>query len=82
MTIIPAVKVANSKSAEEKIEFIIANLVQRGASKPGTVKTLSSSISSLFQKQLVDEEVEALLKVLVERGLITIQDTKVSYHIS
>ncbi|ASM77078.1 hypothetical protein VITFI_CDS1300 [Vitreoscilla filiformis] len=56
--------------------------MQRGASKPGTVKTLSSSISSLFQKQLVDEEVEALLKILVERGLITIQDTKVSYHIS
>ncbi|WP_089416284.1 PIN domain-containing protein [Vitreoscilla filiformis] len=82
VTIIPAVKVANSKSAEEKIEVIIANLVQRGASKPGTVKTLSSSISSLFQKQLVDEEVEALLKILVERGLITIQDTKVSYHIS
>ena len=82
VTIIPAVKVANSKSAEEKLEVIIANLVQRGSSKPRTVNTLSSSISSLFQKQLPEEELDELLKMLQSKGLITIQDTKVSYSLS
>lgn len=82
LTTIPAVKVANSKSAEEKIEVIIANLVQRGSSKPRTVKTLSSSISSLFQKQLPEEELTSLLKILEAKELITIQDTKVSYSLS
>lgn len=82
LTTIPAVKVANSKSAEEKIEVIMANLVQRGSSKPRTVKTLSSSISSLFQKQLPEEELTSLLKILEEKELITIQDTKVSYSLS
>ena len=60
----PIVKAANSKSPTEKIEVIVANLKQRGPSKPRTVKTLTSTISSLFQKALPEEELGALLKSL------------------
>ena len=45
----PIVKAANSKSPAEKLEVVVANLKQRGSSRPRTVKTLTSTISSLFQ---------------------------------
>ena len=47
----PLVKSTNKKSSSEKIKIIIENLQQRGSAKPRTVKTLSSTINSLFQKK-------------------------------
>lgn len=76
---IPLLKAANSKSMPEKISVVVANLKQRGASKPRTVKTLSSTISSLFQKQLPGEELTLLLAELQARGYITVSENKVSY---
>jgi hypothetical protein len=43
------------------------------------VKTLSSTINSLFQKQLAEEELAAILKELKTQGYITVDDTKVTY---
>jgi len=43
---------SNSKSTPEKEFAVTANLVERGASKPRTLKTLSSTINLLFQKSL------------------------------
>lgn len=76
---IPLLKAANSKSLPEKIAVAVTNLRQRGASKPRTVKTLSSTIGSLFQKQLSDEEIASLLSELQARGFIIVSDSKVSY---
>ena len=76
---IPLVKVANSKSPKEKLEIIIAKLRQLAASKPRTIKTLSSTISSLFQKQLSEEEIVALISELQAGSFVTIADTKVTY---
>lgn len=76
---IPLLKAANSKSMPEKISVVVANLKQRGASKPRTVKTLSSTISSLFQKQLPGEELTLLLAELQARGFISVSENKVSY---
>jgi hypothetical protein len=42
-------------------------------------ETLSSTISSLFQKQLGDTEVASLLAELEAQNMIVINDTKVSY---
>ena len=78
---IPLLKAANSKSMPEKISVVVANLKQRGASKPRTVKTLSSTISSLFQKQLPGEELTLLLAELQARGYITVAENKVSYSL-
>jgi hypothetical protein len=78
---IPLVKVANTKSPEEKIAVVLANLQQRGASKPRTVKTLLSSVSSIFQKQLSEQELAALLRELQSRSYVTVNDTKVSYSL-
>ena len=77
----PIVKAANSKTQPEKLAVIVANLKQRGASKPRTVRTLSSTISSLFQKALAEDELAAILKHMEQQGLITVTGTKVSYSL-
>ena len=78
---IPLVKVANTKSPIEKIAVIVANLQQRGASKPRTVKTLLSTVSSIFQKQLSEQELADLLNDLQAKSYVTVNDTKVSYSL-
>lgn len=79
VTDIPLLKAANSKTTPEKIDVLLANLRQRGASKPRTLKTLTSTINSLFQKQLTEEELAALLEGLQAKGFITVNETKVTY---
>jgi hypothetical protein len=76
---ISLVKVANTKSPAEKLVVIVADLKRRGVAKPRTVKTLLSTISSIFQKQLPEEEPAALLKELQAKGLVTVNGTKISY---
>lgn len=76
---IPLVKTNGAMTRETKIECIVARLQQMKAAKPRTVKTLSSTIDALFQKQLAEKEIEALVKALEKQGLIAIEDKKVSY---
>ncbi len=79
---IPLVKSKNMKSVEEKIEVIIDNLIKRGASKPRTLKTLCSSVKAQFVNQVTEEDVAALVKQLEKRGVLVINEGKVSYHLS
>ena len=76
---IPLLKAANSRTTCEKVAVVVANLQQRGASKPRTLKTLTSTINSLFQKQLTEEDVVAVLQSLQSQGLVAINETKVTY---
>lgn len=78
---IPLVKVANTKSPAEKISVIVANLQQRGTSKPRTVKTLLSTVNSIFQKKLTEQELAALQKELEAKGYVTVNGTKVSFSL-
>lgn len=81
VTDIPLVKVANSKTPSDKLAIIITDLQRRGTAKPRTVKTLTSTINSIFQKQLNEHELAALLAALVKQGVVTVNDTKVSYSL-
>jgi hypothetical protein len=78
---IPIVKVTGIKLPSEKIAAIVSNLQHRGASKPRTVKTLSSTICAIFLKQLSEQELAGLLKELQAKGYITVTETKVSYNL-
>jgi hypothetical protein len=78
---IPLLRTANAKSTPQKLAVVLANLQQRKTSKPRTLKALSSTINSLFQKQLAEEELAAILKGLQTQGYITVDDTKVTYAI-
>lgn len=81
VTDIPIVKAANSKSPADRVAVVIADLKRRGASRPRAVKTLSSTISGIFQKQISDQEVASLIASLQKLGVVTINDTKVSYSL-
>lgn len=76
---IPVVKVTNSKSPRERIALIQARLQQLKVAKPGTVKTLSRTIASLFRNQLPEEEVAALVQGLADQGYLEIIGTKITY---
>lgn len=78
---IPIVKAASSKAPSERIEIVVADLKRRGSAKPRTVKTLSSTIQALFQKQLSDEDVTGLVNGLNKKGIVKTTGTKVSYSL-
>lgn len=69
-----------SKPQIEKLTIITTHLLKM-ATKPGTVKTLTSSINALFQKQLPEHEVSSLLERLQTKGIVTVTGTKVSYQL-
>ncbi len=73
------VKLARAKSPEQRVRIVIDKLAQQKLAKPSTIKTLASSITSLFQKQLLDHEVAAVIDVLVKQGVICVAGTKVTY---
>lgn len=72
-------KTSIPKSQSERHVAILANLRQRGSSKPRTVKTLSSTINSMFQKLLSDAEIAGLLEDLQKQGIISIAGNSISY---
>ena len=78
---IPLVKTNGAMTREAKLECMVARLQQMKAAKPRTVKTLSSTISALFQKQLPEKEIEVLVKALQKDALISIEDSKVRYSL-
>lgn len=81
VTEIPLLKAANSKTLGEKVEVVVANLRQRGAARPRTVKTLSSTIGSLFQKKLSEGDITAILAELEKAGHAVLDGAKVSYSL-
>ena len=79
VTDLPLVKVAASKSKPDRVSVVIANLTQRGESNPRTLKTLASTINALFQKSLSKAEVEDIISALTQKGVVAINQSKVSY---
>jgi hypothetical protein len=65
--------------APSRVELVIANLQQRGSTKPKTVKTLLGTIRALFPKAVTDQELASLLQELKANGFLTIEGTKVVY---
>ena len=78
----PLIKAANSESGDERLDAIIENLKQRGSSKPRIEKKLATTINSLFQKKLTTEDIADLMSGLKSRGVITLDNNKISYHLS
>jgi hypothetical protein len=81
ITEIPLVKIANSKSPEDRLTVAIEKLRQMKASKPRTLKTLRSTIASLFQKKLSDAEIDSLVEALAARKIAVVAGSKVSYSL-
>ncbi|MEQ8694906.1 MAG: hypothetical protein RIC85_06325 [Gammaproteobacteria bacterium] len=79
-----AQKPANRKKATtlpERLEAVKEDLRRRGAARPGSTKTLKSTISALFNRELSDPELEELVRALDTAGAIVVTGSKVSYKL-
>ena len=78
---IPILKIAAPGAQADQVTLVIEDLKRRKTAKPRAVKTLTSTISSIFQKQLSGQQVEAIIATLQKQGMVTINGTKVSYSL-
>jgi len=76
---IPLIKTSTTKTPEDRLQVIVDKLRLSKATKPGTVKTLSSHINSQFQKQLSEPEIAALVSAMTSAGYIAIANNKITY---
>ena len=77
---IPLLKTVGAKTLDDKVAVVVANLTARRASKPRKMKTLTSTIASLFSGQLESRELERIVAELQKRAVIHVVDGKVSYE--
>ena len=75
------VKVANSKTPQDRLAVVVERLRQMKASKPRALKTLRSTIASLFLNQLSDSEIDSLVEALSARKIAVLAANKMSYSL-
>lgn len=63
----------------DRVTDAVKDLIRRGNSRPRTVKTLTSTLHALFQKQIGEPEIVSLIEALVREKHIAIEGTKVTY---
>lgn len=69
----------SAKAKTNSFNMVVANLAQRGNSRPRTLKTLTSTVASLLPKGIAEAEVTALVQQLQVTGKVSISENKVSY---
>jgi len=75
----PSATSTATKQKDDKLSLVVANLKQRGNSKPRKLKTLTSTVASLFPKGLPEAELKSLLHQLQSTGKVIVTDSKVTY---
>lgn len=78
---IPLLKVRGTKTIKEKVALVVEKLEQLGPSKPRKLKTLMSTVHSLFQKTLSEQEITNVVAELKKEGLVESDGVKVSYKL-
>ena len=76
----PASKAAITKTPQELLESFVAKLKLPKATRPRSVKTLSSAINALFQKQLCEKDVADIVAAMKAKRFITVVDNKITYN--
>lgn len=76
----PSPKSAGQITHAEWLARVIADLRKRGATPPRSLKTPHGTIRALFQKRITESEIASLGGELQARGVIFVNDTKVSYE--
>lgn len=74
-----AAKATPTASLDEKLKAILVNLKAKKTAKPAKLKTLASTINSIFSKSLDDDEINTLVEAVAAKGWLTIDEQKVSY---
>lgn len=65
----------------DKLTLVVANLKQRGNSKPRTLKTLKSTIVSLFPSGLPESELLTIIQQLQSTKKVIVSENKVTYSL-
>lgn len=76
----PAIKAAITKTPQELLQSFVAKLKLPKATRPRTVKTMSSAINALFQKQLSESDVFDIVAAMQAKKFITVADGKITYN--
>ena len=77
----PAPAPAKKTVADIDMTAIVANLVNRGTSRPNSIKSLSNTIMTLLPKGAGEKQVQAAIKQLVSSKKITLDGEKVVYSL-
>jgi hypothetical protein len=78
----PARRAAGAVAAPVgRFDAVVKNLTKRAADNPRRLKTLTTTIRSLFAHKLSDGDVQNLLEQLTQRGIISVTDGKVTYSL-
>jgi hypothetical protein len=75
----PQASTKSKKLVAERYARVVANLKQRGKAKPRTVPKLKNVIVALFQNKLSQQEVDALIRQLETRRVISIEGSNLTY---
>lgn len=70
-----------AKVDPDQLKTVLENLGKRKSALPRSLKTLGSTIQSLFKPALGDAQLQAILDALAEQGKIAIAEKKVSYRL-
>jgi septum formation topological specificity factor MinE len=70
-----------AEAANGRLAVVIADLQRRGTARPRKVETLKNTISSVFQKQLSDLELNSLFMSLLATGYVILKESNVSYNL-
>lgn len=70
---------AVAETKDDRLAFVAANLKLRGNSKPRSLKTLTSTVASLYPKGISKAELASLLQQLQATGRIIVTENKVTY---
>jgi hypothetical protein len=71
--------IAPTIAKEDHFSLAVANLKQRGSSRPKTLKTLTSTVAAIFSKKLTPAQLAALIERLQATGKISIEEEMVVY---
>jgi hypothetical protein len=77
----PSLESATAPAKPDAFGTIVANLIQRGPSKPRTLKTLVGTVKTLLPKTAVESDVTAAVDHLRSTGKISIENGKVTYNL-
>lgn len=78
--LIPSTQTAQAAlTVDDKLALVVADLQKRGSARPRKITTLRNTINAVFKKHLTEPEISSLIDLLQARGLVVVNDTKVTY---
>jgi hypothetical protein len=63
----------------DNFALVVANLKLRGNARPRSIRTLTSSIATIFPNGIAEVEIAAIIQKLQSTGSVTLNEGKVSY---